>query len=450
MKKKAAVTIRPVRNKKDKKAFVDFAWEVYKDDPHWVPPLKDEVHGLITPGKNPWFEHARAQLWLAERSGKVVGRISAQVDELVQEHMGKGTGNWGMFEALDAEAAAALIGTAEDALRERGMTRALGPISLSIWDEPGLEIEGFDEDPTAMMGHHRPEYRAWIEAAGYEKAKDLLTYEVDIAHWEDPKINRLIAAGERNEHIRIRMVDKSKFDEEARTILNILNEAWSNNWGYVPLTEAEIAYAGKKLKPIIYPELVRIAELDGEPVAFMLTIPDINELTKDLNGELFPFNFIKLLWRLRKPRVQRARVPLMGVARKLHGSRMASMLAFMLIEFTRRDCVGKVGIETGEFGWILEDNKGMLSIAELPGARVNHRYRIFEKSLVEAKPVEAPAEKKTRKKAEPKKAPARAKQPAEPKSARGRSPSPRPAPSGRRPRKPAGPKPPASTKGGPA
>ena len=377
----APVTIRPVASKKDKKAFVDFAWEVYKDDPAWVPPLKDEVHGLITPGKNPWFEHARAQFWLAERRGKVVGRISAQVDELVQEHMAQGTGQWGMFEALDGEAAAALISTAEDWLRKQGMKQSLGPISLSIWDEPGLEIEGFSEPPTAMMGHHRPEYQAWIEAAGYGKAKDLVTYSLDITGWDDPLINRLIAAGERNPHIRIRQVDKSKFDEEARVILNILNEAWSSNWGYVPLTEAEIAYAGKKLKPIIYEELVRIAELDGEPVAFMLTIPDINELTKDLNGELFPFNFIKLLWRLRNPRVKRARVPLMGVAKKLHGSRMASMLAFMLIEYTRRDCVGKFGIEIGEFGWILEDNKGMLSIAELPGARVNHRYRIYEKAL---------------------------------------------------------------------
>jgi hypothetical protein len=377
----APVTIRPVVTKKDKKQFVDFAWEVYKDDPHWVPPLKDEVHGLITPGKNPWFEHAKAQLWLAERAGKVVGRISAQVDDLVLEHMGKGTGNWGFFDALDEAAAHALIATAEDWLRAQGMKRSLGPISLSIWDEPGLEIEGFGEDPTAMMGHHRPEYRPWIEAAGYAKAKDLLTYEVDIAHWSDPKIDRLIAMGEKNPHIRIRMADKSKFAEEARTILNILNEAWSNNWGYVPLTEAEIAYAGKKLKPIIYNELVRVAEIDGEPVAFMLTIPDINELTKDLNGELFPFNFIKLLWCLRNPKVKRARVPLMGVAKKLHHSRMASMLAFMMIEYTRRDCVGKFGIEVGEFGWILEDNTGMLSIAELPGARINHRYRIYEKAL---------------------------------------------------------------------
>ncbi|HEX3421930.1 MAG TPA: N-acetyltransferase [Sphingomicrobium sp.] len=377
----ASITIRPVESKKDKKTFVDFAWEVYKDDPAWVPPLKDEVHGLITPGKNPWFEHGRAQLWLAERGGKVVGRISAQVDDLVQEYMGKGIGNWGFLDAFDEETAHALIATAEDWLRAQGMTQSLGPITLSIWDEPGLEIEGFGQSPTAMMGHHRPEYQGWIESAGYQKAKDLLTYEVDIAHWDDPKINRLIAAGERNTHIKIRMVDKSKFDEEAKIILNILNDAWSNNWGYVPLTPAEIAYAGKKLKPIIYNELVRVAEIDGEPVAFMLTIPDINELTKDLNGELFPFNFVKLLWRLRNPRVRRSRVPLMGVAKKLHQSRMASMLAFMLIEYTRRDCVGKFGINIGEFGWILEDNKGMLSIAELPGAKINHRYRIYEKQL---------------------------------------------------------------------
>ena len=374
-------TVRRVASKADRNSFVDFAWEVYKHDRAWIPPLKDEVHGLLNPKKNPWFEHARAELWLAERHGRVVGRISAQVDDLVQSHMGQGTGQWGMFEALDGDAAAALIETAEEWLRGQGMTRALGPISLSIWDEPGLEIEGFSQPPTVMMGHHKPEYQGWIEGAGYRKAKDLLTYEVDIEHWDDPMIDRLIAMGERNSRIVIRKVDKSKFNEEARVILNLLNDAWSTNWGYVPLTEAEIAYAGKKLKPIIYEDLVRIAEHNGEPVAFMITLPDINEMIADLNGKLFPFGWAKLLWRLRKPRTRRARVPLMGVAKKLHGTRLASQLAFMLIEFTRRDCVGKFGIKIGEFGWILEDNKGMLSIAQLPGAVVNHRYRIFEKAL---------------------------------------------------------------------
>ena len=380
----SGLVVRPIESKQDRKAFVDLVWDLYRDDPAWVPPLKAEVHELLTPGKNPWFEHAKAQLWLAERGGQPVGRISGQIDELVLQHMGAGTGQWGMFEAADGEAAAALIATAEDWLRGQGMTRALGPISLSIWDEPGLEITGFDEPPTVMMGHHRPAYAGWIEAAGYSKAKDLLTYEVDIAHWSDPKIDRLIAMGEKNPRIRIREVDTSRFDEEARVVLNLLNDAWSDNWGYVPLTATEIAYAGKKLKPIIYGELVRVAEYDGEPVAFMITLPDINELTRDLNGELFPFGWAKLLWRLRKPRTRRARVPLMGVAKKLQGTRLSPQLAFMLIEFTRRDVVGKFGVEIGEFGWILEDNKGMLSIAELPGARVNHRHRIYERSLLPA------------------------------------------------------------------
>ena len=377
----AEVLVRPVASAADRRTFVDLAWQVYKDDPAWVPPLKDEVHGLLNPKKNPWFGHARAQLWLAERDGRPVGRISAQVDDLVEAHMGAGTGQWGMFEALDGEAAAALIATAEAWLREQRMTRSLGPISLSIWDEPGLEIEGFDEPPTAMMGHHRPEYHGWVEAAGYAKAKDLLTYEVGIADWSDPLADRLVAAGEKNPRIRIRTVDKKRFDSEARIILNLLNDAWSANWGFVPLTEAEIGYAGKKLKPIIFEDLVRIAELDGEPVAFMLTIPDINELIADLDGRLFPFGWAKLLWRLRKPRVRRVRVPLMGVASKLHNSRIATQLAFMLIEFTRRAAVANYGVSEGEFGWILEDNKGMVSIAQLPGARVNHVYRIFEKAL---------------------------------------------------------------------
>ena len=374
-------TIRPVISKADRKSFVDFAWDVYRDDPAWVPPLKDEVHGLLDATKNPWFLHGRAQLWLATRDGKIVGRISAQVDDLVQEHMQAGLGQWGMFEALDGEAAAALIATAEAWLRDQGMTAALGPISISIWDEPGLLIDGFDQPPMVMMGHHRPAYRGWIEAAGYAKAKDLHTYELDIRPPPEGVMKRLIEAGEKNPRIRIRTVDKSNFERDAAIILGLLNDAWSDNWGFVPLTDAEIAYAGKKLKPIIYEDLVRIAELDGEPVAFMLTIPDINELTRDLNGALFPFGFIKLLWRLRKPRTARVRVPLMGVARKLHGSRLAGQLAFMLIEHIRRACVADFGVTHGEFGWILEDNQGMMSIAELPGAKINHTYRIYEKAL---------------------------------------------------------------------
>ncbi|HET9354826.1 MAG TPA: N-acetyltransferase [Sphingomicrobium sp.] len=378
------LAIRPVRSTADRRAFVDFAWTVYKEDPAWVPPLKSEVHALLDPKENPWFGHGRAELFLAWRGDDVAGRISAQVDDLVQPRMPK-TGQWGFFDALDGTAAAALIAAAEDSLRGQGMTRALGPISLSIWDEPGLLIKGFDERPMAMMGHHRPEYRAWIEAAGYAKAKDLHTFALDIRIAMIPVIDRLIRSGERNPKIRIRDVDKGKFAEEAAIILDILNDAWSDNWGYVPLTEAEIAYAGKKLKPIIVEDLVKIGEYDDgsgfRPVAFMITIPDVNEMIADLNGRLLPFGWAKLLWRLKRVATSRARVPLMGVRKEFQSSRLASQFAFMMIEYSRRLCVDKYGITGGEFGWVLEDNQGMMSIAELPGAGINHTYRIYEKRL---------------------------------------------------------------------
>ena len=375
------LVVRPVETKADRKRFVALLWDVYRDDPHWVPPLKTEELALIEPGKNPWFEHARAALWLAERDGRPVGRISAQVDELVLDQMGAGTGLIGLFEALDEAAAAALIGAAEDWLRAAGMTRALGPISLSIWDQPGLLVEGFDQPPTAMMGHHRREYAGWLGAAGYGQAKDLHTYELDIRVAMPPLIQRLVESGERNGRIRVRQVDKRRFDEEAALILGLLNDAWSGNWGFVPLTAAEIAYAGKKLKPIIFEDLVYVAEVDGVAQGFMLTVPDINELIRDLGGELFPLGWAKLLWRLQRPRVRRIRVPLMGVATALQGSRLAGQLAFMLIERTRAVCIERYGATHGEIGWVLDDNAGMISIAQLPGAAINKVYRIYEKPL---------------------------------------------------------------------
>jgi hypothetical protein len=220
-----------------------------------------------------------------------------------------------------------------------------------------------------------------VEAAGYVTAKDLYTYALDIRVDMPPMINRLVEAGGRNPRIRVRTVDKSRFDQEAAVILGLLNDAWSTNWGFVPLTPAEIAYAGKKLKPIIFEDLVYIAEVDGEPRAFMITIPDINELIRDLDGLLFPLGWAKLLWRLRKPRVTRVRVPLMGVAKSLQGSRMAGQLAFMLIERCRKNSIEHFGATHGEIGWVLEDNGGMLSIAELPGAQRNKVYRVYEKAV---------------------------------------------------------------------
>ena len=375
------VIVRPVEDAADKKAFVDLAFTLNRSDPNWVPPLKTEVHGLIDPRTNPWFEHAEARFFVAERGGEPVGRISAQVDQEVLQYMGEGIGQWGMFEAADAEAAAALIARAEDFLRGRRMRVAQGPYSLSIWDEPGLLVKGHDHPPTVMMGHNSPAYEGWIEAAGYRGVKDLYTYDLDVTKPMPPIVQRIVASGERNPRIRIRQVDKSRFDEEAALILGILNDAWSDNWGFIPLSDEEIAYAGKKLKPIVFEDLIRVAEVDGEPVAFMMTLPDINELTRDLNGSLFPFGWAKLLWRLRKPKVRTMRVPLMGVVKRLQSSRLAGTLAFMMIEYIRRAATTRYGATRGEIGWILDDNDGMLSIAQTIDSRINRTYRVYEKPL---------------------------------------------------------------------
>lgn len=377
----ADVTVVPVRSAADRKRFVELAWHIYAHDPHWVPPLRSEVYGLIDPSKNPWFEHAEAALFLAERDGRIVGRISAQVDRLVEEHMGRGTGQWGFLEAEDEDAARALLDQAETWLRQRGMTRSLGPFTLSVWDEPGLLVEGFDHPPTVMMGHHRPDYAGWVTASGYHVVKDLLCYELDITQKMPALVRRLVAMTGRNPRIRIRKVDKNRFDAEAAIILRILNDAWADNWGFVPLTDAEIAYAGKKLKPIVFEDLIRIAEYDGEPVAFMITLPDVNELTRDLDGRLFPFGWAKLLWRLRKPRTHTVRVPLMGVVKRLQSTPLAGQLAFTLIEEIRLATVADYGGKRAEIGWILEDNEGMKAIADALQTRINKVYRVYEKAL---------------------------------------------------------------------
>jgi hypothetical protein len=367
----------------DRRRFVDLVFTLYKSDPSWVPPLKSEMIELISTVKtNPWFEHGHAKFWIAYRGDTPVGRISAQVDTLVLEHVAPDLGHWGMFECIDdLEVAKFLISAAEDWLRSQGMKRAQGPFSISIWDEVGLLVDGFDRAPTVMMGHHLPYYAGLIEACGYAGVKDLYTYELDVTRQFPDIIQKIVSAGERNSHIRVRQVDKSKFAQEAALILDILNDAWSVNWGFTPLTPLEVAHVGKKLKPLVYEDLIQIAEYDGEPVAFMIALPDLNEFMGDLGGSLFPFGWAKLLWRLHKPRTRRIRVPLMGVRKRLQGTRTASMLAFMLIEYIRRNGVANYGGQVGEIGWILDDNGPMRSIANAIDSNITRTYRIYERTI---------------------------------------------------------------------
>ena len=383
---KNEINVAPVTGKSDLNAFIDLAYRLNRSDPNWVPPLRNEVTELLTKGKNPFFDHADVQLFLARRDSQVVGRISAHIDRLATamdpaQGMGPGTGNWGLLEAEDEAVAAALIARAEQWLRDQGMNRVLAPLSMSVWEEPGQLTKGFDHPPTVMMGHQPERYQHYIEAQGYSPAKLLRTYELDITKEFPPLIQRIVQSGERNAKIRVRGVDKSKFDAEAAIILHILNDAWSDNWGFVPFTDREIAYAGKKFKPIVREDLIMIAEYEGEPVAFMMTLPDLNEQLKPMGGSLWPLNWAKLLWWLRKPKSRTMRVPLMGVLKKHQGSRLASQLAFMMIEAIRRNAVTRYGATRGEIGWVLDDNQGMNAIADAIESRVNKEYTIYEKAL---------------------------------------------------------------------
>ncbi len=380
------IVIEQVSDKKGRAAFVDIGNMFAAREPHWVPQLRSEQIELITPDKNPFFGHAKAQLMIAWRQGKPVGRISAHIDKLAldmpkEQGFGPGTGMFGYFDAEDEAVAHVLLAEAERWLRSEEMERVLGPISMSIWEEPGLLVRGQDHSPMIMMGHHPAQYRSWIESYGFEPTKTLLTYDLDVSRDFPPLIQRIVKSGERNDRISVRQVVKKDWDAEVDIILSILNDAWSSNWGFVPFTPEEIAHAGKKLRPIIFEPLNMIAELDGEPVAFMLTFPDINQVLKKIDGKLFPFGWFHLLRWLRKPKDAGMRVPLMGVKKELHNSRVASQLAFMMISQIRKNASALYGSQRGEIGWILDDNQGMVAIADAIESKINREYIVFSKSL---------------------------------------------------------------------
>lgn len=382
----ADISIEPVSGKQGREAFVDLGRAFSDRLPNFVPQIRAEQIELVDPGKNPFFGHARVQLFIAKQGGKSVGRISAHIDELAlamppEQGFGPGTGFFGYFDAENEAVARALLAAAEAWLAGEGMTRVLGPISLSIWEEPGLLVKGQDHAPTIMMGHHPAHYAAWIEAAGYARAKTLYTYDLDISKPFSPLLQRIIQSGHKNERITIRPVRKADWDAEVATILAILNDAWSDNWGFVPFTPAEVAYAGKKLRPLIKEDLNMIAEVEGRPVAFMLTFPDVNDALAKIRGRLFPFGWIHMLRWLRLPKGATMRVPLMGVLKELHSSRLASQLAFMMIEEIRQHANGNYGSDRGELGWVLDDNQGMNAIADAIGSKVNREYAIYERVL---------------------------------------------------------------------
>ena len=358
--------------------FIRLLWPIYKEDPAWVPPLILERRSQLSP-KNPYFEHATYSSWVAYRDDKPVGRISAQVDQLHLEQYQDAKGFFGMLESENnSETFQTLLATAENWLREQGMRRIAGPFNLSINQELGVLVEGFDTPPAVMMGHARPYYGERIEACGYGIEKDLLAYTID-ADFEHPRAMQAILARTKN-RIETRFLRKSEFKEELNLIRDIFNDAWSQNWGYVPWTDHEFQHLGKDLKMLVEEDLVQFASVDGETAAFMVILPNINEIIRDLNGRLLPFGWLKLLWRLKVKYPQSARIPLMGVRRQYQDSMIGAGLAFSVIAGLQSPAI-KHGIKKLELSWILEDNKGMRNILESVNGRVYKTYRIYDKEL---------------------------------------------------------------------
>lgn len=332
---------------------------------------------------NPFFQHGEAEFWIAYRDGQPVGRITAQVDRLHLERYNDQTGFFGFIEAIDdQDVFDNLLAAAERWLRDRGLRRALGPISFSMWDQPGLLIEGYDRPPSVMMNYARPYFASRIEQASYHPIQDLLAYEYD-GRLPFPKLALdLVERGKRNPNIVIRPISKRGKDIERETalLLDIINDAWSDNWGFVPMTTAEIKDLATVFRFLLRSEDVAIAEYKAQPVAFALIIPNLNEIIADLGGRLAPFGWAKLLWRLKVKTPHTGRMPLMGVRRNLQETPLGASLALMVIDATRRYNISH-GTPVGELSWILDQNERAKHVINIVGAKPIKRYRIFEKTL---------------------------------------------------------------------
>jgi GNAT superfamily N-acetyltransferase len=359
--------------------FIRLPMRLQKDDPNYIPPLVMERREALSPKTNPFFAHADVQLWLATQAGRDVGRISAQIDRLAPESLGR-AGHFGMIAAEDdPDIFTALFAEAEAWLRARGRDRALGPFNLSINEEVGLLVEGRDTPPMVMMGHDPAYVAGRVEALGYAKAKDVYAYVAETDAQLPPRVLARVQRGA-PDGVRLRELDLSRYDEEVRTLTHILNDAWADNWGFTPTTEAETAHLAKALRPVVDRRLTWFAEIDGEVAGFLVFLPNLNDAIADLDGRLAPFGWARLLWRLKVSGVKTARAPLMGVRRKFAGTPRGMVTPFLLIHAASQ-AARRLGYRRVELSWILEDNRPMRRILEAAGARPYKTYRIYEKAL---------------------------------------------------------------------
>lgn len=374
------IEIVPVTDRAMLRRFIRVPFAVHEHDSAWVPPLLMEREEAFSPKHNPFLRRAEVRFWLARRDGRDVGRITAQIDPLAQRNSNERVGHFGCLSVEDnPEVFAALLNTAEDFLRSRGVTHVQGPFSLSINEETGLLVEGFETPPMLLMGHDPVYAAARLEALGYRKEKDVYAYLLDMETPLSSSARRMLELP-LPASVTMRRLNFKDYANEIRRIVDIYNDAWSGNWGFVPLTEPEGEAMAKQMRMLLDDRLVWFAEADGQAVAFIVALPNINEAVRDLNGRLFPFGWAKLLWRLKMRRVKSARVPLMGVRRSLSGTLIGSAIPLQLIGSVL-PANADFGFRWIELSWILEDNLPMRRILERLGARAYKTYRVYGKVL---------------------------------------------------------------------
>jgi GNAT superfamily N-acetyltransferase len=373
------VTVRPVQGRRDLNAFIKLPFRIHRDHPRWVPPLIFDRRAFLDRSKNPFFDHADAEYFLAERDGRVVGRITAHIDLRWDEYQGGNDGMFGFIELEDdLEIARALIDAAAGWLRDRGRDRMIGPMDFTTNDECGLLVEGFDREPIVLAPWHPPYYQQRLEELGLAKSMDLLMWELWLGELQEGnEFHPMIEAAARTSEeagVVVRGMRKSDLENEIHRFMEVYNEAWGPNWGFVPVTAEEVAFQAKNLKPILSEDWAMMAERGDEVVGAALTLPDINQVLKKMNGRLFPFGWWHFLTGRKK--IDRVRVFALGVKTSYQHLGVAAAL------FVRhRETAARVPQKGGEMGWILESNEPMNRAMEGMGGKVVERYRLYELPL---------------------------------------------------------------------
>lgn len=368
------VDVNSVQSKSDQKLFLNYPWELYRGDPNWIPPIRLNQKELVGFKKHPFHDNAQVQPFLAKRDGQVVGRIAAIIDHAHNQHYKEQLGFFGFYESIDdEEVSRALFDAARDWLRQNGIEKLRGPVNPSLNYECGLLIRGYDSPPTFMMTYNPPYYEQLFEKYGFVKAHDLLAFwgHVDMLGSLDDKLRFVTEEAKRRFNVTVRRMNRAKFKEDVQTFLEIYNKSMLNNWGFVPLSQRELDAFAKSLEHLIVPELTSIAEVDGKPVAVVFGLLDYNPRVKAIDGKLFPFGFIRLLWN--RKGMKKIRVIAANVLPEYQRWGLGLVVLHRLLPD-----VLNWGIEEAEFSWVLESNKLSKGSLERGGAQLQKVYRIYD------------------------------------------------------------------------